>query len=167
MANQRKFSKGAFTGKQLAGSVHIDIVGFDVDSWQVANDVTSRSTMPHLIIEYTDNIIEEPRWNDLYRDIHAVLIATSEWYSPDIKSRAIRLTNYCVGNGSPDQAFISLTIQILAGRSDDLKQSVSENCLKILASYFHRTLEKLRSSVTVQIVDIHAPSYSRRINYEV
>ena len=123
--------------------------------------------MPHLIIEYTDNIIEEPRWGDLYRDIHGVLIATSEWYSPDIKSRAVRLTNYCVCNGNPDQAFISLTIQIRAGRRDNMKQSGSENCLKILASHFHRTLEELQSSITVQIVDIHAPSYRRRINYEV
>lgn len=123
--------------------------------------------MPHLIIEYTDNVAEEPQWPALYRELHAVLIATGEWYSPDIKSRTIRLTNYNIGSGSPDQAIISLTMQILSGRSDELKKSVAENCLKILACHFHRTLEELQSSVTVQVVDIHRPSYSRRINDEI
>jgi 5-carboxymethyl-2-hydroxymuconate isomerase len=123
--------------------------------------------MPHLIIEYTDNIAEEPHWQHLYRELHAVLIATGEWYSPDIKSRSIRLTNYSIGNGSPDQAFVSLTLQILSGRSDELKKSVAENCLKVLAGHFHRTLEMLQASVTVQIVDIHRPSYTRRISYEI
>lgn len=123
--------------------------------------------MPQCHFEYTDNIGDAPNWQDLYREIHAVLIATGEWHSAEIKSKAVKLTNYCVGNGSPDQAFVLLTIQILAGRSDSLKKSISESCLKILVSHFPRMLDELQATITVQIVDINAPSFSRRINYEI
>jgi len=123
--------------------------------------------MPQCHFEYTDNIGDAPNWQELYRDIHAVLIATGEWHSVEIKSKAVELTNYCVGNGGPNQAFVLLTIQILAGRSDSLKKSISESCLKILVSHFPRMLEELQATITVQVVDINAPSFSRRINYEI
>jgi len=123
--------------------------------------------MPQCHFEYTDNIGDAPNWQDLYREIHAVLIATGEWHSAEIKSKAVKLTNYCVGNGNPDQAFVLLTVQILAGRSDSLKKSISESCLKILVSHFPRMLDELQATITVQIVDINAPSFSRRINYEI
>jgi 5-carboxymethyl-2-hydroxymuconate isomerase len=123
--------------------------------------------MPQCHFEYTDNIGDAPNWQDLYREIHAVLIATGEWHSAEIKSKAVKLTNYCVGNGNPDQAFVLLTVQILAGRSDSLKKSISESCLKILVSHFPRMLDELQATITVQIVDINGPSFSRRINYEI
>ncbi|MBB5346568.1 5-carboxymethyl-2-hydroxymuconate Delta-isomerase [Desulfoprunum benzoelyticum] len=123
--------------------------------------------MPQCHFEYTDNIADEPSWNELYREIHAVLIATGEWHSAEIKSKAVKLTNYCVGNGHPDQAFVLLTVQILAGRSDGLKKSISESCLKILVSHFPRMLEELQATIAVQIVDINASSFSRRINHEL
>ena len=122
-------------------------------------------TMPHCILEYSDNLADEPKWPAIFKEIHAVLIATGEWHSADIKSRAIELHNYYIGNGSQQQAFVSLAIQILSGRSDSLKKSISENCLKVLSTHFARTLEALQTSITVQIVDIHEPSYCRRINY--
>jgi 5-carboxymethyl-2-hydroxymuconate isomerase len=122
--------------------------------------------MPHCILEYTANIADAPVWSDIFRELHAVLVATGEWHSADIKSRAIELTNYYIGNGKPQQAFVTLSIQILAGRSDDLKKSISENCLKVLVSHFPLTLSQLQTSITVQMVDIHLPSYCRRINYE-
>lgn len=121
--------------------------------------------MPHCIFEYTDNIADDLIWTDIFKEIHAILLATGEWYGADIKSRAIKLDNYYVGNGNPHQAFVSLSIQILAGRSDDLKKSIAESCLKALASHFPLTLKQLQASITVQIVDIHEPSYRRRINY--
>ena len=123
-------------------------------------------TMPHCILEYTDNITDRPNWPVIFKEIHAVLIATGEWHSADIKSRAIELTNHYIGNGAPRQAFVSLAIQILSGRSDNLKKSISENCLKVLSMHFPRTLDELQTSITVQIVDIHEPSYCRRINYQ-
>ena len=122
--------------------------------------------MPHCILEYTSNIVDQPVWADIFKEIHAVLIATGEWHCADIKSRAIELHNYYICNGNPSQAFVSLSIQILAGRSDNLKKSISESCLKTVASHFPLTLKQLQTSITVQIVDIHEASYCRRINYQ-
>ena len=121
--------------------------------------------MPHCILEYTDNIIESPDWDFLFRKIHAVLLDTGEWYEPDIKSRSIRHERYFIGNGDPDQAFITLSIQILEGRSDELKAQISKNALDILVSFFSLSLEQLKTSITVQIVDIHKASYCRKVSY--
>jgi len=129
------------------------------------NPILSVIVMPHCILEYTDNIADELRWADIFKEIHAILIATGEWHGVEIKSRALELTNYYIGNGNPHQAFVTLCIQILAGRSDSLKKSISESCLKVLAGHFPLTLKQLQTSITVQIVDIHEASYCRRTNY--
>jgi 5-carboxymethyl-2-hydroxymuconate isomerase len=122
--------------------------------------------MPHCILEYTDNITDQLRWTDIFKEIHTILTTTGEWNNADIKSRAIELNNYYIGDGAPNQAFVSLCIQILSGRSDSLKKSVSENCLKALANHFPLTFKDLQTSITVQVVDIHKQSYCRRITYE-
>ncbi len=123
--------------------------------------------MPHCILEYTANIVDEPNWADIFKEIHAILIATGEWHCPDIKSRAIQLDNFYIGNGNPHQAFVCLSMQILAGRSDSLKKSIAESSLKVLAGHFPLTLKKLQAGISVQIIDIHEPSYCRRINYQI
>lgn len=132
----------------------------------IFNPALSVSTMPHCILEYTANIVDEPIWADIFKNIHAILIATGEWHSADMKSRAVELHNYYIGNGNPHQAFVTLSIQILTGRSDSLKKSISESCLKALAGHFPLTLKQLQTSITVQVADIHGPSYCRRLNYQ-
>lgn len=69
--------------------------------------------MPHCIIEHSDNIKDSPSWKKLFKDLHQVLVDTSEINESDKKSRVIVHNNYFIGDDSKDQAFVTLDIQLL------------------------------------------------------
>jgi 5-carboxymethyl-2-hydroxymuconate isomerase len=122
--------------------------------------------MPHCIIEYSDNVLDVPPWKQVFCKLHEILVATGEWIESDIKSRAIKHSNFYIGDGSPDQAFITLNFQVLDGRSDEIKKEIAQKALTVLSSYFSKTLKDLQTSITVQVSDIHRTSYCRSINYQ-
>lgn len=122
--------------------------------------------MPHCILEYSDNIVDKLNFRQIIHAIHSALMETNLFILADIKTRVIKHTVYLVGDGDSNQAFVTLTIQILAGREDSLKKQITEKANHILSSAFKQTLENLDCSITVQIVDIHKPSYQRRVSYQ-
>jgi 5-carboxymethyl-2-hydroxymuconate isomerase len=121
--------------------------------------------MPHCILEASDNLLDQPDWAGLLREVNGTLAATGLFNVADIKSRFLSHGTFVIGDGAADQAFVTLTVQILDGRSDAVKARLSEALLPLLARAFPRTLAGMKTSLTVQITDIHRPSYRRQISY--
>lgn len=121
--------------------------------------------MPHCILEASDNLLDRPDWTALLRDINGTLIATGLFTAADIKSRLILHPLFVIGEGGPDQAFVTLNLQILGGRTDEVKAQISEALLAVLARAFPLTFAGMKCSLTVQITDLHKPSYRRAISY--
>lgn len=121
--------------------------------------------MPHCILEASDNLLDEPDWAGLLRDINGVLVATGLFAEADIKSRAVQHGLFVIGDGAEDRAFVTLNVQILGGRADEVKAQLSEALLPVLARAFPQTFARMKCSLTVQITDIHRPSYRRQISY--
>ncbi len=93
--------------------------------------------MPHLIVEHTDNLGEDAAIPDLLRKANAVLIAQSGVFPiGGIRSRAIRLTDYCVADGTADDAFVHLTLKIGAGRSAAQKQAAGDALFAMVTAHF-------------------------------
>jgi 5-carboxymethyl-2-hydroxymuconate isomerase len=121
--------------------------------------------MPHCILEASDNLLDQPDWTGLLQAVNQSLIATGLFKAADIKSRFLRHGIFAIGEGGVDQAFVTLDVQILGGRSDEVKAQISEALLAVLAAAFPNTLARMKCSITVQITDIHRPSYCRQISY--
>ena len=121
--------------------------------------------MPHCILEATENLLDQPDWGGLLREVNGTLVATGLFKAADIKSRLLRHEVFAIGDGTADQAFVTLTVQILGGRTDEVKAQISETLLPLLARAFPRTLAQMKCSLTVQITDIHRPSYRRQVSY--
>lgn len=121
--------------------------------------------MPHCILEYSSNVIDEPDWTRLLLDVHEALMSTGLFVRSDIKSRIVEHQRYVIGDGSQNRAFVSLNVQMLSGRPDETKRQVAEAALDLLSRAFAKTLSQLKCSISVQITDIHRPSYRRRISY--
>ncbi|WP_257305231.1 5-carboxymethyl-2-hydroxymuconate Delta-isomerase [Geothrix campi] len=118
--------------------------------------------MPHCILETSNNLLDHPDWVDLLRKINRALVATGLFTSADIKSRAIQHDHFVIGDGAADQAFVTLNVQILSGRTDEVKAQISEALLQELARAFPRSAEGMRLNLTVQISDLHRASYRRQ-----
>ena len=120
--------------------------------------------MPHCIFEYSANIADEPDWPQIMMKVHEKLIATGQFVAGDIKSRVIRHDNYWIGNGEDNQSFVTLNLQILDGRSDELKREIAAMALEILVAAFQKSLAEQKCSITVQVSEIHRASYQRQIS---
>jgi 5-carboxymethyl-2-hydroxymuconate isomerase len=121
--------------------------------------------MPHCIFEYSANIADDPDWHQIILKVHEKLVSTGQFVAEDIKSRVIRHENFVIGNGEQNQSFITLTIQILDRRSDEMKRELAQMASKILIEAFPRSLAEQKCSITVQISEIHRVSYQRHVNY--
>jgi 5-carboxymethyl-2-hydroxymuconate isomerase len=120
--------------------------------------------MPHCILEYSANIVDQPDMDRLFIDIHDTLMATGVFNLDDIKSRAIRHEEYFLGDGDPERAFVTLNVQILSGRSDDVKAQITEAAIEVLKRSFPESLRQRKCSLTVQVSEIHRESYRRYLS---
>jgi 5-carboxymethyl-2-hydroxymuconate isomerase len=118
--------------------------------------------MPHCILEASDNLLEQPDWNGLLADIHQTLAGTGLFAEGDLKSRVVRHGIFRVGDGAPDRASVTLDVQVMEGRSEEVKAALSEALLPVLARAFPRSAEGLRLNLTVQVSELHRASYRRR-----
>ncbi|MBP1771389.1 MAG: hypothetical protein H6P99_552 [Holophagaceae bacterium] len=125
--------------------------------------------MPHCILEASGNLLDQPDWAGLLRAVNRTLADTGLFAAADIKSRFLRHEVFVVGDETPgdaeqgpERAFVTLNVQILSGRSDEVKAQLSEALLPLLAAALPRSLAGQRLSLTVQISDLHRPSYRRQ-----
>jgi 5-carboxymethyl-2-hydroxymuconate isomerase len=121
--------------------------------------------MPHCLLEASDNLLDQPDWVELLRGVNDTLVATGLFTAADIKSRFLRHGTFVIGDGAPGQAFVTLNVQILGDRPDDMKAQLSEALLTRLAPAFPETFAHLKFSLTVQISELHRPSYRRQLSY--
>jgi|WetSurMetagenome_2_1015567.scaffolds.fasta_scaffold71527_4 5-carboxymethyl-2-hydroxymuconate isomerase len=120
--------------------------------------------MPHCILEYSANVPDPPDPGRVLADVHAALMATGRFTLADIKSRAVRHDQFLIGDGDPARVFVTLTVQILGGRSDEAKAQISEALIEVLARHYPASLAGRICSLTVQVCDIHRASYRRRLS---
>src|SRR5476651_359506 len=99
--------------------------------------------MPHLILEFSDNILEKNNITPLFQQCHAILTATLPTPIENCKSRAVEHTCYYLGNGQPKNAFIHVSLQILPGRSAETLQNTGNQLIVLFKNYFAESREKL------------------------
>ena len=93
--------------------------------------------MPHLTVEYTGNLGVQADIPALLRKANAVLIAQGGVFPiGGIRSRAIRLDDFCVADGTADDAFVHLTLKIGAGRSAEQKRQAGDELFAMVRNHF-------------------------------
>ncbi len=110
--------------------------------------------MPHCIIEHSPNIPPEGL-------MHAVFNGAlhSQFFLPDgadIKVRAMAYSNFKLGDGKA--SFVHVVVKILAGRTDEQKQRLSQEIIKKLSGLGHQGI-----SITVEVVDMERQSYQKHL----
>ncbi|MCS5710619.1 hypothetical protein [Candidatus Berkiella aquae] len=109
--------------------------------------------MPQIILECSDNILEKD-FKPLLSQIHQLLVEKLPTELKSCKSRVLRHTNYLLGDGSSNQAFVHLSINILSGRSMELKQLVGATLMEVLMEAFHQSRETLELQLSIAIQDL-------------
>lgn len=110
--------------------------------------------MPHLIYEYTDNLKAEGDIPGLLRKTNQVVIAQGGVFPiGGIRARALCLTDYCVADGSADDAFVHLTFKMGAGRTAEEKQKVGDELFTMLKEHFAVLFARRGLALSMEIVE--------------
>lgn len=90
--------------------------------------------MPHLMLEYTDNLAGafNPRLT-LFR-LHQSLTNAGLCEKDELKSRAVKLKDYLIGDGSNEQGFVHLHFAQRATHDPEQKERVVEELHKQLCA---------------------------------
>jgi 5-carboxymethyl-2-hydroxymuconate isomerase len=115
--------------------------------------------MPHLTIEYTDNL---PQFNacEALVALNKTLVASGQFEEIDIKSRAIRIGTFLVGTLPDDRAFVHVKLAILSGRSIQIKQELSESLLLALKEMYKWPTNP-HVQLCVEMQEIERETYSK------
>lgn len=115
--------------------------------------------MPHLLLEYSNNILESD-FIELLQRCHTVMTSRLPTTLESCKSRVLKHDVYCVSDGKPQNAFVSVTLKIMPGRSADILHKLSEELMEMFTTHFSASRKKLNCQITLEIVEI-SNFYSR------
>lgn len=108
--------------------------------------------MPHLTLEYTDNIDVDVQ--PLLARLHEEVVATGAINLKGIKSRAIKHTQYRIADGDPDYAFVHVGLLIREGRPIEVQKDAARRVMKVLKETFGILFEKRKLSLTVDLKEM-------------
>lgn len=110
--------------------------------------------MPHLIIEYTDNLKDAIHISDLLEKVNQVLISKSDIFPiGGIRSRAVELHHYRIADGAEDDAFVHVTLKIGAGRSEKEKKETCDQLFEVIKDHFAAEFAKRYLALSLELVE--------------
>lgn len=119
--------------------------------------------MPHLTLEYTDNLKDLALADTLLALNHA-LAASGHFEEADIKSRALPLHTWQVGTSSVQRAFVHVKLAILSGRSAQVKGELSGALLRVLRAAC-KDIAPCPVQLCVEVLEIDRASYAKEVAY--
>lgn len=115
--------------------------------------------MPHLTIEYSDNLPGfDPRV--ALTHVNQMLDASGLFQEIDIKSRIIACPMFQVGLADSGRGFIHARIAIMPGRTDQQKADLTQAVLHALRQQLP-TLPELHVQISVELTELDASSYAK------
>jgi 5-carboxymethyl-2-hydroxymuconate isomerase len=117
--------------------------------------------MPHLVLECSANVPDEPDFDIVLRRLHEAMTTAGPFDLANVKSRAVRHERFRVADGAPDRAFVHLTVSVLAGRDGAALRSTAEALLAVLRESFPRARAERRCDLTLEIREMRRDLYSK------
>ena len=108
--------------------------------------------MPHLTLEYTDNLDFETQ--PLLAQLHSELVATGAINLKGLKSRAIRRGEYRIADGNPGYAFVHVNLLIREGRPPRVQRDIAQRIMAALKETFGDRFEDGHLSLSVDIKEM-------------
>ncbi len=117
--------------------------------------------MPHLVLEYSDNVVDPIDARALFRELHEALMEFESFPIADIKSRAHRLRDFYVGAGGPQKSFAHLCMSLLSGRDISVRQGMVQACTKVLAKHFVQSYATGNCQLSVEMREMDRTCYGK------
>jgi len=115
--------------------------------------------MPHLVLECSANVPDEPDADRVLRRLHEVLTTAGPFDLANVKSRFVRHERYRVADGAPGRAFVHLTVSVLAGREAETLRGTGDALVAALRDGFPRAAAQRTCDFTVELREMRKDHY--------
>ena len=115
--------------------------------------------VPQLLLELSSNIIEKNNLALLFQECHSILVKLLPTSLDNCKSRSIEHSHFYIGNDDPNNAFVSIVLKVMPGRSPDTLAKVSHAMLSALQNYFAESLKKLNCQISLEMMELQETYY--------
>lgn len=124
--------------------------------------------MPHVTVEYTDNLREEGNIKQLLRKINETLLEERDVFPVGgIRIRAIELKDYLVADGTgKNDAFVHVILKIGKGRSGEVKKRVCDQLFKIMEDHFQELFQHRYLALSLELYEFLYPTYKKNNIHE-
>ena len=120
--------------------------------------------MPHLILEYSNNLPAGTDVPVVLRRLHDALAALGPFDVADIKSRAVAHNVFVAGSGASDAAFVHVELAILSGRDPETRRAAGAALLDVLREELAELYDTHPCSLTVEVREMDRASYAKDMN---
>lgn len=117
--------------------------------------------MPHLILEYSSNIVEKPEAKLLGAKLHKVMLDSGQFQLKDIRTRLVCQNDFYLADGNADNVFVHLQVAIMPGRDLEIKKKLSNNLLELLKLEFNQSLSSKNLTLSVEIRELDRETYAK------
>lgn len=114
--------------------------------------------MPHLNIEYSDNLSALDT-GALLLAMNQALLACGQFEERDIKSRALKMDAFLIGVSLPQRAFVHAKLSILDGRTPVIRQALAACLLQVLQQQCWPGGVEVQ--LCVEVLEIERASYAK------
>lgn len=113
--------------------------------------------MPHLTIEYSDNLERLTDMGALCQVLHTSLLASGLFELGAIRVRAHACRHYAVADLLPQNAFADLILRIGVGRSEDEKAALGKALMRAAEAHFAQQFATPHFALSLEVQEISAP----------
>lgn len=118
--------------------------------------------MPHIIIEYTKNLVEEGDIPALLQKINDALLEHPTIIPiGGLRTRAIRLDEYVVADGVQDDAFVHATMKLGGGRTEEQLQLVGDAAFNTIVEHFQTIFDARSLALSLEMQILDRPTYKK------
>lgn len=118
--------------------------------------------MPHIHLEYSDNLKDFHSQPILLGLNQALFVTGHVQVATDIKSRAICQSDYLIGLGESNQAYVHVKVSLLSGRDIATKTEISNQLLlalqQLLPKQTHLTVQ-----LCVEVLEMESAFYGKTV----
>ena len=112
--------------------------------------------MPHLIVEYSDNLEDRIDLDGLLDRLYEVSVGYQTFPLGGLRIRAEKRERYRIADRHPENGFVHITVKIRAGRSLELRRQIAEGLFQAACGYLETAFRESRLAISLNIQELHA-----------
>ena len=112
--------------------------------------------MPHLTIEYSENLAENIEISELVKVMHDSAASIEALPLGGLRTRASRREFYLIADGDSSNTFVNVVLRIAPGRSDEVKKQAGEKLFSALKDFFDLFFQSSPIALSLEIQELDA-----------